>query len=331
LNWIAVDFDWSRGWPSPNSTLDLANIDHIMSFAAQNGISVLVSITNPPPWASTPAGPDPELTAGLVAQFSRLYPETLKAIELFPAANTERGWGAPPNPAGYIRLFKAVSVILNSASMPADEMTVLVAAGLVPVSSPGAADMDDLDYLQQLYSAGAAEYISILGIRFPALTGDPLTDPRSIDAQVLRHYELIRSVMLENSHSKGLIWVTGFSWPAPQPDGNSSLGSESSLAAMESAQSRWLSNAHQQMKSQLYLGAAFYDCLNPPAAEETRTTYLRCLVQDDQGSAKVHPALSSIGYMNTLLNKQQTQVSNPGPGGLSVPFDIKAAWKSAAP
>ncbi|MGW8250824.1 MAG: hypothetical protein ACWGO1_09300, partial [Anaerolineales bacterium] len=252
-------------------------------------------------------------------------------------ANTQLGWGAVPDPFAYANLFEAVLANLNetenaaSEGSPAKEPVVLVAAGLVPVSSPDAANMDDLLYLKQFYAAGAAEFMTVLSLRFPALTGEPLANPRSSDAQVLRHYELIRSIMLENAHSKGLIWVTGFSWPAALADGNPGSEKDSSSIALENNQSHWLNNAHQQMKSQLYLGVAIYDCLNPPGAGIDQSLNDRCLVRVDQGKANLHPALESIGYIYTLLNKQQTQASRPGPGGLSVPVDIKAAWKSAVP
>jgi hypothetical protein len=334
LDWISVDFNWSLHWPEPNRTLDLTKIDHIMNLAADNDLSVLLSITNPPSWALTPAGPEPDLTAGLVAQFKRLYPKQLRAIELFPAANTKSGWGALPNPAGYVRLLEAVSLVLTEANSSSETGSItLIAAGLVSIDGQGVTtDMDDLEFLQQLYNEGAARLMPVVGLRFPALNGEPIADPRKGDAHVLRRYELIRNIMLENGHSKGLIWITGFSWPALEPSRNGKIFPDTEdQKAIESAQSDWLNHAHQMMKSQLYLGAAFYDCLNPASSGITDGSNWNCMIHVEHGKAYVHPALSSLGYINNLQKDQQSQILSSGEVNSSVRVDINALWKSVLP
>ena len=330
LHWIGVDFDWSRHWPESNSTLDLTGIDHVMRFAVQHDMAVLLSITNAPAWAKSTAGPDPEITAGLVTQFMRLYPKAVKAIELFPAANTEAGWGAPPDPGAYIRLFQATSAGIHSA----DNRPVLIAAGLVPVSSSiSRLDIDDLEFLQQLYDEGAAEIMPVISVRFTELSGDPLAFPREDGDTTLRRYELVRNQMLRNKHNGGHIWVTGFSWPAGDPNKHASalLDTKSARESMENNQSHWLSHALQIMKSQLYLGAAFHDCLNPPAVTGQPSSDQGCLISTDEGKTHIHPALTSVGYMNALAEKQQSLGSNSGLENAANRFDLIGLWKAISP
>lgn len=330
LHWIGVDFDWNRHWPESNSTLDLTGIDHVMQFAVQHDLAVLLSITNAPAWAKSTAGPDPETTAGLVTQFMRLYPETLKAIELFPAANTEAGWGAPPDPAAYNRLFQATSAV----TLGADRGPVLIAAGLVPVNSSNSKqDIDDLEYLQQLYDEGADEIMPVVSVRFTELSGDALAFPRADGETVLRRYELVRNQMLRNGHKAGYIWITGFSWPSGDrsQNVNTILDTQSARESIENNQSHWLSHALQIMKSQLYLGAAFHECLNPPAGSGKQISEQGCLIRTDDGKPHIHPALTSIGYLNALVEKQQSLGSSSGRDNAATRFDLIAFWKAISP
>lgn len=321
LDWIGVDFDWNRQWPERNGSLDLAGLDHIMSFAAENELAVLLSITNPPAWVKTPTGPNAEITAGLVSQFARLYPDVLQAVELFPSANTLQGWGAAPNPKDYVGLLRDVSHELDSTN----RKIILVAGGLVPISPQDQSrDINDLAFLKRLYDQGAAQYMPVVSVRFPVLTGDPLAAPWEEEGRVLRRYELFRDVMLENGHTSGLIWVTGFSWPAPTLASveQVNLVPGSSGATVESYQSHWLSHAQQIMKSQLYIGAAFYDCLNPPKAVSQQSNW-RCLLQVHNGKTDIHSALQTLGYLNTLDNNQQKK-----PSGL---FDTETLLRTLSP
>ena len=329
LDWIAVDFDWNRHWPERKVPLDLASLDPIMGYASENDLAVLLSITNPPDWVMSPSGPDPVSTSKLVTKFTRLYPNALRAVELFPAANTLEGWGASPNPKDYIVLLREVSKVLEST----DENPVIVAGGLVPVSSHNPSrDIDDLAFLQRLYDEGAGQHMQIVSVRFPTLTGDPLTAPWEGEGRVLRRYELIRDVMLENGHSSGLIWVTGFSWPAPSliHGEKVNLAQGSSGAVLESNQSHWLSHAQHIMKSQLYIGAAFYDCLNPPGVTPGQSDF-GCLLQIDNGKTAIHPALHTLGYLNTLENTHRTQASNSQQDKPTELFDPRSLLRMISP
>ena len=299
IDWIAIDFDWERHWPERSAALDLAELNKIMAFARENELSVLLSITNAPAWVMTPHGPDPELTAGLVAQLARLYPEVLLAVELFPSANTYDGWGSAPDPADYARLIKTTAESLQATS----RSTVLVAAGLRPVDPAGGTkDLNDLDFLSGLYRAGVGAYFPIVGVRLPDTSADPLAAPGEDNPFVLRHYEAVRKVMLENEHSAGLIWITGFTWPeslntAATHTAKSTVEARNHL---EASQTQWFNQAFQMMKSQLYIGAAFYNCLNLPANDQLSVNSSSCLIRGESNQTRVHPAYTSLAQMISM-------------------------------
>lgn len=293
LDWIAVDFDWGRLWNTEFASLDLDRLDQVIQLAGQRGLGILISITNPPEWARTEAGPDPNSTLALLSTLSQRYLPYQLAIELFPAANTRLGWGAAPNPQAYADLLRqAQQTILSS-----NPAITLVAGGLSPVPPQDqSGDMDDLQFLNALYQAGAASFLPVIGLRLTIMNADALSLAEQGDYRVLRHYEDIRQVMVANGHTQGLIWITCFHWPE----------SLIALPITNSAeQVRWLSQAVQMMKSQLYLGVAFFDRLNPPADSGPGELAGASLILRQSGRVYLHPAVKALGRIITMLRTGQ--------------------------
>jgi hypothetical protein len=249
LDWVALEFNWGRIWPDANTDPDLASFEQAMALAERYGISVLVSITNPAGWAMTAQGPNPELTSQLVYNLASQYPRTIFAIELFPGANTVHGWGAPPNPMAYT----TVLVKTKTALQTLDHSVIIVVGGLAPGSSNSApGEIDDINFLQGLYDAGAKSYISTVGVYLQVIDSNLMTASSGNERRVLRHYEDLRQVMLKNQQVEGNLWVTGFSMPVDFYSSNASA----------ELQAQWLVDAYQLMRSQLYIGVAFYNCMN---------------------------------------------------------------------
>jgi len=281
LDWIGLDFDWARQWPDKNQSPSLEPLNQVIHLAGQNRLHVLISITNPPDWAIGSNGPDASLTSKLVSLLAQQFADTLLAIELFPGANTTHGWGTAADPAAYIQVLKTCQDVLLSLGSPIQ----IVAAGLSPLSprsEPG--DMDDLAYLENLYASGGANYMPILSIRMDETIGDPMTPPEGHDPRVLRHYEAVRTVMIKNGHQNGIIWITGFSWPAD--------------LIQQTDQVAWFNQAYRLAKSQLYLGVAFFNELNPPA--DPKRSSVPSLIQVDGQQLKMHPAFTLFGQLITM-------------------------------
>lgn len=251
LDWIAFEFNWERIWPDANIDPDLEAFDQAMVLAERYGFAILVSITNPADWAMTGQGPNPELTSQLVYNLAMKYPRTIFAIELFPGANTTQGWGTSPNPMAYMSLLAKTQTALQTL----DHSVIIVVGGLTPVVlNTVSGDIDDLTFLQRLYDAGAKKYISTVGVYLPVIDSNLMTASSGNERRVLRHYEDLRQVMLKNQQVEGILWVTGFSMP----------GDLISSDALGELQTQWLVDAYQLMRSQLYIGVAFYHSINPP-------------------------------------------------------------------
>lgn len=117
LQWLAITLDWGEIWAKPQKGPDYSGLQPAMDLAEASSIPVLVSVTHAPDWALTSSGPNPDQTAQLVRAIIQQYP-SIKAVELFPGANTIRGWGAAPDPGAYMALLRHVQSSIDSIDRP---------------------------------------------------------------------------------------------------------------------------------------------------------------------------------------------------------------------
>jgi hypothetical protein len=291
LDWVALEVSWQSIQPAKESPVDWTSLDSVFSMLAHYKIVVMASVTQPPAWALTKNGPNPDLTALLVQQLVQRYQTSIEAVELFPAANTRSGWGARPDPAAYMNLWKVVSKVLAASK----NQVLLVAAGLVPLVNPGEDEQDDLVYLQGLYTAGAKDLVQVFSLQLRNLVGTPVTSPGQDEHRVLRHYEEIRAVMVQNQHDKGLLWITQFSAPA-------AIETDKDVQNQAQKQDAWLAQAFQQLRSQLYVGVAFYNRINPASSQANSTS----------GA----PLITLTGDLNPAFRVLRDQIAQNSSGGM---------------
>jgi hypothetical protein len=255
LDWLAIDVDWNRHWPSLDSTPDFTPLDVVLQAARVRQLPVLLSMTHAPGWALTPSGPDASITSAVLLSILNAYPDVVLAVELFPGANSVINWGAAPNPQAYLTMLQVVRQALDTSGR-----TVYLVTTLEPLP-PGDSDigLDDQVFLESLYTSGGLPYMPIIGIRFQAIYGAPMSDVNALNPIVLRHYEQIRQMMLRYSHNSGLIWITGFNWPTT---GSADPTNPLNLPATPSLQAQWMNEAYQLLRGQLYIGAGFFSNLN---------------------------------------------------------------------
>lgn len=293
LDWVGIDFDWARLWADQGQSADLAPLTETLKQLQQHGTAVMLSITHAPAWAMTPSGPDPAATAQMVSLLISLAPGAVKAVEIFPGANTVQGWGVPPHPTNYAEVLKHCIAGLQEV----DSQVTLIAGGLIPNPIYG---MDDLIFLHGLYEAINPAYLPVISLRLVGLSGEAMAFPGNNQPAVLRHYEQVRQEMLENQHTNGLIWITGFSWPETanisKTEGAALIVEQS--REIHTAQVNWLVQSYRLMRSQLYIGTAFFSCFNQPLGN----TDDACLIQNHSGQTSLHPAMVYLGQLITVAH-----------------------------
>lgn len=304
LDWLTIDLSWSALMPDPTVAIDFTRLDQAMKAAAQNQTAVLFSITRPPAWALTPQGPNPNLTAVLIQMLAARYPGTLQAVELFPGANTTAGWGAAPDPAAYWNLYTGVHSKLQEYGIAIQ----LIAGGLEILNDPQAGSMGELDYLRGLYQTGAADALPVVSLRYSEITGQPSDAAQDAETRMLRRYEAVRQVMVENNQSNSLLWITCLS----VPDGTINPGEITTKDTIQ--QSTWLSQAAMQLRAQLFIGMVVFADLNPvdptqPAysganlagGDHPFTKALREIIQhNDPGDMSIPPGRAKSDAFNKL-------------------------------
>jgi hypothetical protein len=226
LDWVNVDFDWAAA-STLSGTRAFHRFKYAMTVLSDSGFSVVVSVVNPPTWAMTDAGPQPDLTAELVAHLAKEYPQIL-AIEIFPLANLKSAWGARPDPDKYAGMLRQVE-----QRMIQERIRILIIAGGLSNSVSSVEDIPADTFLQGIYRAGISP--EIISLHFNGIGADLLAEPSLYN---LRYYEQIRETMLENGHKSGLIWVMEVKPGSSQP-------------------ASWYKNVAEQLRSQLYIGAVY--------------------------------------------------------------------------
>jgi hypothetical protein len=281
LDWITIDFDWERYWPSQDISPNWQTLDNVMAKIGPTDLAVMISITNAPDWAKTINGPDTAATANLSLNIVQRYPNNVLAIELFPSANTSFGWGAPPNAKAYAELLLGVQSTLAGNGFN----QTLLATGIEPSSNPQAA----LNFLEDLYALGIASFSPVISLRLPRLSHPPETQPGDVSGYTLRFYEDVRQIMLAYGQQNDLIWITRFDWNP------GSLHTTADQAA-------WLQHAFLTMRSQLYIGVASFYCLNDPSTSTS-------LISPDGSPTAVFNALGELiaADKNNVLLTQVSQ------------------------
>ena len=312
LDWLAIDVDWARLWPTLDQQADFSPLDRVLQAARQKGISVLLSLNHAPDWAITPNGPEPNFTNALLQSILNVYSDVIQAVELFPGVNSYTRWGATPNPDAYLTMLHTVQQGCNASGRTIYLVTTLEPLPLVPGAADGS--LDAPAYLERLYNLGGSVDMPIVGIRYPFVTGAPMTESSDLYPIVLRHYENIRAVMLKFQHTRGMIWITGFSWPV---SGTHNPADPLALPATPAHQAQWVHQAIQLLRAQLFIGTAFFDAIN-------RENTAQSLPILSQPGGSIHPA--SV----TISKYAGGNVSSTAWTAPQMPMELKTATSTPA-
>jgi hypothetical protein len=306
LDWVAIDVDWSRHWPSIDQPADFSALDNILQAARQKHLSILLSLTHAPAWAMTASGPEPGITISLLQSILNVYPDVILAVELFPGVNSTVRWGTTPSPQAYLSMLQNTRQALNTAG----QAGVYLVTTIEPIQ-PGSTDgsIDDQAFLDSLYSSGGLSLMPIVGIRYPVVMGEPMANQDSLYPIVLRHYESVRAVMLRYQHENGLIWITGFTWPT---SGIANPADPIALPITPANQEQWVNQAFQLLRAQLFIGAAFFSSLNQATYSQPSPSLLFM-------GGTIHPACIPISrYADGLITSTSwtppvTPIVSPAP------------------
>jgi hypothetical protein len=195
---------------------NFATTDYIVNAANQRGMAVLGVLNSTPAWA-IPAGQPvfstPPASNAVFASFASAvatrYAGEISAYEVWNEPNTASFWTPTPSAADYVKLLQATYTAIKAA----DPNATVIAAGLISLPNNGSFSTNPIDYLSQMYQAGAKGYFDAVAIHpyqftVPFSQGGPYGDAAPINQVAAMH-----AVMVANGDGNKLIWSTEYGEP----------------------------------------------------------------------------------------------------------------------
>ncbi|HET6313255.1 MAG TPA: cellulase family glycosylhydrolase [Chloroflexia bacterium] len=242
--WIRQQFPWAEieyrqdpdnpFWDVKNNQNAWDKFDRIVAAAERYDLRVIARIDNAPEWShpgtSTLQSP-PDAThlpdfANFIKVFVERYRGRIAAIQVWNEPNLTGEWAVrdpaypngnrPVNPREYVDMLKAV----YEAAKSADPNMIVLAA---PLSINNetlayAGNLNELDYLQGMYDAGARPYFDVMSANAYGKEFPP-EDPPSRDKLNFRRVELLREVMERNGDGSKAVWFNEYGWNSSPADG----------------------------------------------------------------------------------------------------------------
>jgi hypothetical protein len=226
FDWVKQAFAWRDIETLEKGKYDWWRPDYIVNAAEEAGVKLLVRFDRQPFWSQEPGTQPMENTppadlndfGDFCGAMAERFKGRIPAYQVWNEPNLSREWGdQPPDPADYTELLK----VCYQAIKAADPEAVVISAGLAPTGTGLPAAMPDIDFLQGMYDAGAAEYFDILGLNAPGYKAPPEAAPEEGESNpaygsgrwfVFRHVEDMRAIMEANEDVDKRVAILELGW-----------------------------------------------------------------------------------------------------------------------
>jgi hypothetical protein len=195
--------------------------DRIIKHAENQGLTVIARLGFVPEWARDDVDGPTSLNhlpedqypafARYVAAFAERYAGRVSHIIIWNEPNLNFEWGGrPADPQSYTRLLK----LAYEAAHEANPDVVILNGALAPtVAPPGGQEggWNDLDYLREMYEAGAGAYFDAVAVHTYGFGLPPQVEPAP-DALNFRRIELMRDIMVKYGDEDKPVYLTETGW-----------------------------------------------------------------------------------------------------------------------
>lgn len=216
---IVEFFPWAY-IESSEGQYNWANVDRIVRHAENQGIQIIARMGFVPVWAQPDNDERVTLNtlpedrfdefATFVAAFAERYTGIIDRLIIWNEPNLAFEWGyREVSPEGYARLLEAVYPAAHAANPNVEILAAPLAPNLEPLGSPTA--MNDLDYLQALYEAGAASSFDALAMHTYGFT-QPADEVPATNRLNYRRAELLHGIMVEYGDTAKPVYITEMGW-----------------------------------------------------------------------------------------------------------------------
>ncbi len=228
IGWAKQHFPWEEIEPvrkgeflHPHTkTSSWTKYDRIVQACEEHNIQIVARLDRPPKWTrkdnTYPESPPDDFQdyGDFVYEFVKRYRGRINYIQIWNEPNIFPEWGnRPVDPDEYVELLK----VAYTRAKEADPNVYVLSAPLAmtlgqPHPEPGEwISMSDLDYLEGMYEAGAADYFDILSTNAFGMDRPPEDPP---DPQVLNFQRVVlqREIMERHGDDDKAIWFNEYGW-----------------------------------------------------------------------------------------------------------------------
>lgn len=243
FGWVKQRFEWRYMEQKAKGQISFERADQLVQATNKAGLKLIARVDNQPEWATAKpygaatAPPDkPQDFADFVGALAARYKAgspygRIYAYEIWNEPNLSREWGnRAPSAAEYVALLKASYEAIKKA----DPEAIVITAGLSPTTAPPPVAVPDVDYLKQLYAAGAKGYFDVLGVHGAGFKAPAEISPEDVGKDpkynhgegakgrvyCFRHVEDLRAVMVENGDAAKKVAVLEFGWTTDNRPGS---------------------------------------------------------------------------------------------------------------
>jgi polysaccharide biosynthesis protein PslG len=267
VGWIRIDLSWADIQDQAANHYNWQQFDNVVTAASKRGINILPILAYTPAWARPASCNYSEQCApasnAQFANFAKLAVQRyahqgIHDWEIWNEPNLQGSWKPAPNPVAYTDLLKATYQSIKLA----DPGAMVVSGGMGPLDS-SQLSINQLDFLEGMYRAGAKNYFDALGFHpysFPALPSYTVSwSSWSMMAVLPRN---LRSIMIANNDGLKKIWITEYGAPTNGPGALATLSNFNFNASPdhvdEAFQAQTLSDAISEYKTTPWLSAFFW-------------------------------------------------------------------------
>jgi len=221
IHWAKQQFIWAEIEPQPGQ-YRWEKYDTILELCESYGLQIIARLDGAPNWSrednSMPGRPPDDFAdyGQFVYRFVEHYKGRVQHIQLWNEPNLYIEWGnRPVDPADYVRLLR----IAYEQAKEADPNVYVLSAPLAitlgePHPEPGKwRAMNDLQFLEEMYEAGAASYFDILSVNAFGMDVPP-DDPASPDKLNFARVTLQREIMERHGDAGKAVWFNEYAWNA---------------------------------------------------------------------------------------------------------------------
>ncbi len=234
LGWAKQQFSWEEIEPVRKGEFfdertrrsSWEKYDLIVDLCEEYGLQVIARLDRPPDWAREDntykeRPPDNfEDYGDFVYTFVDRYRGRVKYIQIWNEPNIFPEWGnRPVDPAGYVELLRVAYQRAREADPNVYVLSAPLAITLGQVHpEPGKwISMNEIQFLEEMYQAGAKEYFDILSANAFGLSSPP-EEPAQPKVLNIQRVLFLRQTMEQYGDADKAIWFNEYGWNASPED-----------------------------------------------------------------------------------------------------------------